>query len=62
VTRFEEAQFERKRRLARYQRIAEACTCCWPLDVYRNGHGHGLAEDGTPCPAIAVRAADPGPT
>jgi hypothetical protein len=39
----------RERKLEHLKAIVEACTCCWPVVVYRNLHGHGQG-----CPAIVV--------
>ena len=39
----------RERKLRRLKAIVDVCTCCWPVTMYRNRHGHGEG-----CPAIAV--------
>jgi hypothetical protein len=39
----------REHKLERLKAIVEACNCCWPVDTYRNQHGHSEG-----CPAIAV--------
>lgn len=36
----EAAALERQRRLDLFTEVCEACTCRWPLKVYRNRHGH----------------------
>lgn len=54
TSRYDLAKKARDKRLAYTTEMYAACECTYPLDTYRNRHGHGKTRDGKPCPAIAV--------
>lgn len=54
AARFALAKQVRERKLANAIKLSQACACTFPLDSYRNLHGHGDTVDGQPCPAITI--------
>lgn len=44
-----QAKAVREEQLKQTTEIMQACTCCYPLRIARNGHGHD-----SDCPAVAI--------
>lgn len=40
ISRLGEAAKRRKAMLSSLRRVVRDCDCAWPIQVYRNGHGH----------------------